>query len=363
MADLRFGTSDNETVKVWSKILYGEFNKALELSPLIGEGAGHAIRRLTELEKSAGDRIRMQMVPQLVGEGYTTGETLTGKEEALGSYTQDVTIDELSKPVDLIPKGSMSEQRVWHDLRSDAREALKDWFSTQLSVAAFMHWAGYLGVNITVEGETWPVTAKRYLFNAITAATNVIRAAGAATDQVLTSTDLFTLPLIDKAVAKAKLLNPGLKPFMVGGRKKYVLYIHPAQTYSLRTDTTNKGWLDISMQTGSASEQEKRLYEGAIGEWNGVIIREHEHVAPGYHSTTFAEITTVRRAVLVGADSMMLAFGSASKGPTRFLWREQRDDYERKWGVAATLILGMKKSTFNSADWGTIVIPTYAPAL
>jgi hypothetical protein len=368
MADLRFGTNDNETVKVWSKLLYAEFDKSLELSPLIGEGAGNAIRRMTELEKGPGDRIRVQMVPQLVGQGYTEGETLTGKEEALASYTADVTIGELYKPVDLIPRGSMSHQRVWHDLREEARDALKDWFSTRFSVAFFMHEAGYLGTSITVEGLNWPLTGtdgnKLKLFNEVLASTNIIRAGAQATDQAITSSDVFSLDLIDKAVTRAKLANPGIRPFMVGGRKKYVMYLHPSQVLSLRTASYGPGsWSDYSKLVGSPKEQESRIYEGAIGEYNGVILREHEHVAPGYHSTTFAEITTVRRAVLIGADSAALAFGRESKGMGRFIWREQYNDYERKQGVAAGLIVGMKKNQFNSKDWGTVVVSTYAPAV
>jgi hypothetical protein len=43
-------------------------------------------------------------------------------------------------------------------------------------------------------------------------------------------------------------------------------------------------------------------------------------------------------------------------------WVEELFDYENQLGVSAGLIFGMKKTQFNSEDFGTIVVPTYAAA-
>ena len=37
------------------------------------------------------------------------------------------------------------------------------------------------------------------------------------------------------------------------------------------------------------------------------------------------------------------------------------DDYENQFGVAAGLIGGVKKTVFNSIDYATIALTTYAP--
>ncbi|MGI9507171.1 MAG: DUF4043 family protein, partial [Geminicoccaceae bacterium] len=69
----------------------------------------------------------------------------------------------------------------------------------------------------------------------------------------------------------------------------------------------------------------------------------------------------VRRAVFCGAQSAWTAFGQGF-GPGRFNWVEKLFDYDEELGVSAGCVGGLKKSRFNSKDFGTILIPTYAPA-
>lgn len=365
MATTTYSTSADETVKVWSKLLNTEINKALELSPLMGKDPNaNAIVMIDDLQRSAGDRVRHQFVGQLEGEGVTEGEMLEGTEETQATFTQDIEINELFKAVDLIPEGSITEQRVIHNLRSQARTGLRDWFSTHLSVAFFLHASGCLASSVTVEGTSKTVDVKRRLFNTIVAPSSGLviypDSANNNSDDDLDSGDPFTLSLIDKAKVTAELANPKIKPFMVQGQKKYVCYLHPHQIYQLRTDTSAGNWQDFAKNAGPRSMQAEKIYQGAIGEYNGVVIRQHEHVAPGYNPSTLAEITTVRRAVFLGASACAMAFGRAAKGEGRYYWREQDRDYERKKGLAVGSILGMNKIRYNSKDYGAIVIPTYA---
>ncbi len=72
----------------------------------------------------------------------------------------------------------------------------------------------------------------------------------------------------------------------------------------------------------------------------------------------------VRRAVLLGAQSAMLAFGAENQD-TRYKLVEELDDYQRVYGVAAKTILGMKKTRFqmpgrgqHAQDFGTVVVST-----
>ena len=41
-------------------------------------------------------------------------------------------------------------------------------------------------------------------------------------------------------------------------------------------------------------------------------------------------------------------------------WYEELFDYGNQYGVSAGMIWGAKKTVFNSADFGTVVIATYA---
>jgi hypothetical protein len=68
-----------------------------------------------------------------------------------------------------------------------------------------------------------------------------------------------------------------------------------------------------------------------------------------------------RRAIFCGAQSAVVAFGQSSPG-MKTSWAEELFDYGNQLGVAAGLIWGLKKTQFNSADFGTITVSSYAPA-
>ncbi|WP_375693792.1 DUF4043 family protein, partial [Bartonella sp. AP88HLJMH] len=61
----------------------------------------------------------------------------------------------------------------------------------------------------------------------------IIRANKKKTDEELTKDDVFTLDLIDRAVERAKLANPRLRPVRVDGKSAYVMYLHPTQVTQL----------------------------------------------------------------------------------------------------------------------------------
>lgn len=92
-----------------------------------------------------------------------------------------------------------------------------------------------------------------------------------------------------------------------------------------------------------------------------MILREAEHVMPGVNSSTGAQITTVRRAVLLGAQSAVAAFGMKT-APDKYKTVEELFDYQRELGVSVQSVLGLKKTRFtnNNEDFGCIVISSYA---
>ena len=54
-----------------------------------------------------------------------------------------------------------------------------------------------------------------------------ITAGSGTTDDGLTSSDVFTINLIDQAVELAKVGNNMVRPIKIGGQPKYVMYLHP----------------------------------------------------------------------------------------------------------------------------------------
>lgn len=361
MAVTTYGVNDALAVKLWSKKLAQEALKATAIAPLIGEGMDSIIVKKTETSKGAGDRVTYGLRTQLRGRGVSEGQVLEGNEESLTTWSDALVINELNHAVRIKNEGTIDNQRILFNAREEAKNGLRDWYADRMSVAFFMNVCGYTGTSITVEGTSISTGGVIYGFNAPTApSTNRwIWGGNATTDASIDSADTFDLTLIDRAVARAKTANPKIRPIKVDGADKYVMYLHPFQVFSMRTSTTTGQWLDITKAVYQGSRQNNPIYSGALGEYNGVILREAEHVPTGVNASTSAEITTVRRAVLLGAQAAVIAFGQG-RGETEYKWQEETFDYERELGVAVKTIFGMKKCVFNSEDFGSIVVSTYA---
>ncbi|MEN9704968.1 MAG: hypothetical protein RLZZ393_847, partial [Pseudomonadota bacterium] len=175
-----------------------------------------------------------------------------------------------------------------------------------------------------------------------------------------TATWGFKLTLLDKAVAKAKTLTPKVRPVRVNGRDYYVAFLHPYQVYQMRTDTNTGQWLDIqkSAMAGMQSS-ESPIFTGALGVYNNVILHEWSYL-PSFTSSNSNITNNVYRAVLAGSQAAVMATGGGDGSSVT--WREELFDYGNQLGVLGGMIFGVKKSVFNSTDFGTITMSTYSPA-
>lgn len=274
-----------------------------------------------------------------------------------------IFINELAHAVRVKNDQTIDAQRVPFSLRDEANSGLTDWYADRLSMMFFMQVGGFTAPTMAFEGRTITVAPVHYGFNAPTAPSSgrILRAGSQASDQALTSADIFNLQLIDKAVEMAKVANPKIRPVNVNGEKVYVMYLHPYQVTDLRTSTSTGQWLDIQKAAYMGSRANNPIFDGSLGMYNGVVLREAEHVVPGVNGSTGAQITTVRRAVLLGAQAGVAAFGMKT-APEKYKRVEELFDYQRELGVSVQSVLGMKKTVFNSQDFGSVVVSTYAAA-
>ena len=65
MALTSFGTNDSQTVKIWSTLTLREALKATLFKKFLGSSKRSIIQRLTDLEKSAGDQIKYDLLMQM----------------------------------------------------------------------------------------------------------------------------------------------------------------------------------------------------------------------------------------------------------------------------------------------------------
>ncbi len=356
MAETTFGVNDAFAVKTWSKMLTAAEREKLDIAPLIGKDSNSIIQYKTETKKGGGDKVTFGLRAVLTQDGKTEGETAEGQGEALSIYSDSVTINELGNVVAARSENTIDQQRVPFNLREECKEAAAEWWAKRISVSFFNQVCGntaqtntkYTGLNATRA----PAGTGRHLW-----------AGTATTDQGLTSNDIFTLDLIDQAVEMAKVGDNMVRPIKIGGQDKYVCYLHPYQVTSLRTNSSSGQWMDIQKAALSGGAGSKSpIYTGALGEYNGVILRSSQDVTTGCNSSTpTTAVTTVRRAVLLGAQAAVIAYGT-NHGPSRYRWNEELLDHKRKFEVSAWCTWGAVKTKWNSSDFGTVVISTYAAA-
>ena len=357
MSFTSFGVNDAYAVKLWSKYLAAAEREYLDLAPLMGEGQNSIIQVKKETKKGAGDKVTCGLRVRLTGEGISESETAEGNGESLSIYSDSLVINELGHVAAAKSENTIDQQRVPFNLRSECKDALGEWWADRKSASFFNQVCGYT-----------PQTNTKYTgMNAVSAPAGtgrkLVAGAGNSNDEDLSSSDGFTLDLIDQAVEMAKVGDNMVRPINIGGQKKYVMYLHPYQVTSLRTNSASGQWQDIQKAAIQGGQTTKNpIFSGALGEHNGVILRTSQDVTQGVNSSSSAAITTVRRAVLLGAQAAAMGFGQNNSGVNKYRWNEELLDHKRKLEVSAWSIFGIKKCVYNGADFGTVVVSTYGAA-
>lgn len=353
MADTSYVVNDPATVKLWSKYLIAEVLKNTWAWNFVGTGDDNLIQQKTETQKGPGDTIKYSLRMQMGARGVTGDSTMEGNEEAIITYQDTLLIDQLRNAHR--SNGRMSEQRVTWSIREEARMGLADWWSDRIDQSWVNQMAGYT-----------PQSDVAYTgMNAIIAPdSNHIKrpVSTELADESISTTSTFTLSMIDKAVEAARVASPAIRPLRIGGKPMYAAFLHDYAVTDMRTNTSTGQWLDIqksAMQGGEVSDNP--IFNGALGVYNQTILHSDTRIPQGVSGATGLAVTAVRRNFFCGAQAAVVGFGQ-DNGPNRMTWDEKTFDYGNKLGVAVGMIWGLKKSVFNSADYGVIVIPTYAAA-
>jgi N4-gp56 family major capsid protein len=356
MAQTSYGVNALEARKAWEKILAVETLDKTYVGKFIGKSADSLIQEKGDLNKDKGDKVTFILRTQLTGRGVQGDAQLKGNEEKLTTYTDAVVLDQRRHAASA--GGAMSRQRVPFETREECMDALSDWAADLMDASFFNQIAG-----VTSEADTL------YTGNNAVAAPSagrIIRPGANTTDQAVQAdtTAVFDLKLIDRAVAActpATKGTPRVRPIMIGGKPHYAMFLHPWQVYQMRTNASDGQWLDIQKAAMKGGEvTDSPIFTGALGMYNNVVLHDSNRIPNGCHSTSNLAQASTRRAVLCGAQAAALAFGKGYSFE-KFKWVEDFDDYENQLGVGGGAIFGLKKTVFNGADFGTVVVSTYSP--
>lgn len=354
---------DPRAQKRWSNLLSVDMlTKAYFNKKFVGTSDNSIIHQKTELESDAGDLVSFDLSAQLRGTPTSGDNRVKGREENLRFYTDEVKIDQLRHPVSA--GGRMTRKRTAHDLRKIAKARLGDYWAEYFDQIMFIYLSGARGINLDFYE---PTTYAGHAGNAIQApdAQHIAYAGAATSAATITTADGMTRNLIEKAVTNVGMmrsLDPdaaNMIPVSMEGEQRFVLVMSLFQEYQLRTDTGASGWLELNKAAAQAEGSKNRLFTGALGLLNNVILHSHKNVIRFSTYGAGANLAAAR-ALFMGRQAGVVAYGTP--GGERMMWKEEMDDYDNEPTVVAGAIFGFKKTRFNGRDFGVLAIDTYAPA-
>jgi N4-gp56 family major capsid protein len=144
---------------------------------------------------------------------------------------------------------------------------------------------------------------------------------------------------------------------MINGERHFVCLMNPWHVYDVRTASAAGQWLDIQKAAAGAEGRKSPIFKGTLGMYNNVVLHEHESVIR--FNDYGAGSVEAARALFMGEQSMVLAFGTAGTG-LRFSWHEESRDNGNQAIISTSSIFAVKKVTFNGKDFGMYAIDTAA---
>jgi len=293
--------------ELWSKDLLIDAEKQMFWKDYEGpEGSGMPVLRKDELTKEAGDTIRIITMSHLTGAGVT-GDTanLTGNEEALSIGEIVLNIAILAHAVKYT---KYANKEAIFGVRSAAQGRLAYWLSDKLDQSMF---------KVASTGATYNLYG------------------GTATgDAGLGTGDVFNCAAISKIRAKL-VANRAYPISTVNGQKYFIIVIGPTDSFNLRNDAT---WKSVQAEANVKGETNP-IFTGALGIYNGCIIRESANVPNGNVNPTTGNdagigtgVANVSHVIAFGGEAFARAYGQYPS------WLEQVDDYGRKLGIGTDIV-------------------------
>lgn len=340
-------------VQRWSESLAVQAEKKQYFTKFMGTGDDALIKIQKELEKKAGEKITVALRMKLGGDGVEGDDPIEGTSgiEALNFFNDSLFINQRRKGTQ--SKGLMSEQRVPYNMRKEGRDALSTWWAEDYDEQIMMYLAGARGIDPSFHVPlSWTGRAN----NALQApdAGHLFYGGNATGKADLDSADTMALTVVDRLVAEVETIDPEILPFMIDGERRYVLLMHIFQAYDLRKAVSANDWADIHKHTDG---QNSLLYKNALGEWNGVILHKHRNVIR-FNDYGGTGAVLAARALFLGAQAAMIAWGGNGTGIGRYKWVEKAFDMDNALAITAGAIYGVKKSRYNSKDFSVIAVDT-----
>lgn len=358
MSTTTFTAASPHAVKLWARKAFNDSVKATLFGQLTGKSDRSVVQVKDDELKNEGDRVTFRLRSLPTGLGVQDDETLEGKEEGLDYKSFNLNLGEKRQAikVDL----NLSAQRTMANVRQDAKDALNEWIEDYIDTTFFEYLTGISSSAASATGKYHPSGALGG--NALSAPSSnrlIYGGTGVTAKASLAATDVMTLSVLDKAAERVKLAQPTMRKARFNGKDCYPVILHPYQVNDLRASTSSLQWGDItkaSMQGGG-----ENLFAGEIlGMYRDMALIESTRI-PTFADYGAGANIKAARALFLGAQAAVVAHGKDTDEWGKLALKEREFDYGKRYGVAATMIWGIQKSTFNGQDdFGVFAIDTAA---
>lgn len=359
MARTNIAFGDPKAAARWSAVLALDVNhEGFLTNRFVGKGQNFCIEEKTELEGDAGDTIHFDLRVALVQPPTYGDAPVDGTAEALRHRSDQIHIDQIRHPVDA--GGRMSNKRTVHDLRVQAKEALKEYWAKWKDEISFIYLSGQRGINEDfIEGLDYEGFAENPLQAPDSA--HLMYAGSATSKATLTAADKMSRDLIEKAETKSRMLratnreNANMQPLNIDGAKHYVVVMSPFQEHDMRTDLGASGWLQLQKDAAGAEGRNNPIFKGGMGMVKNVVLHSHENVIRSNDYGVGGNVAA-GRALFLGSQAGVCAHGTSGK--RKYIWHEELKDKGNAKEITAGMIWGIKKSRFGGKDFGLLSLDT-----
>lgn len=358
------GLNSPQAIKRWSAVLFSDVAKTSYFTNKFagkGQNATTPIQILTDLESDDGDTIKYDLLAQLDQEPIYGDATQEGTEERLRHFQDEVKIEQIRCGVNA--GGRMTRKRTLHDLRSQARTKMAEWWARWGDEVLFMYLAGARGSNKYLQ--------KSLAFNGYGGNTfqtpdsaHQMYGGDATSFATIASDDKMNLTLIDRLVTRAETMGgeesgvPEMQAMKIDGEDRYVLVMHKYQEHDLRTGTATGQWLDIQKAAAGAEGLKSPIFRGSLGMYRGAVLHSHKSVVR-FNTAGVDSLQPAARALFLGRQAAVMAYGSPGSG-LRYDWHEETRDNGNQVVISSSTIAGVKATVFNSTRFGNLCADTYA---
>ena len=318
----RQATGDNQAVP---RVILTRLQKEAIIDSYFGKYMGSTNESIvnvkSDLEKKKGDTISFGIRMKLKAPAITEGQRAKGREQAIEKFMCDVVLARYRQAVSV--EMGISEQRDNFSMNTESQDALREWMTEHLDDLCF--------------NELYSSHTNQFYGGDATALADL------AVEDELSPTLLKKIQTIAQ-LGNYRAFNP-IQPLKVDGGKYFKLLVSPGALDKLALNPTMQQFL---LSAAPRTIQENPLFQGSKYIVHGVAVESHERVKTGITTggVNYADN------ILLGAQSLVWAWGEKPN------MTSEPDDYEENIGHCIRVTCGVKKPTFNSVVYNSMLVTT-----